>query len=475
MIPFIGFAPDADPTQPGVITDCDQIIPYEAGIRSAPKGVDRGISALDDECRGAAVLTDLNGNRNVWAGTETALYENLIVGWSDRSRSGGYTLGTDARWSFIQYGNSAIAATPGTVLQRSTGAAFADIAGAPMAKLVEAAQGFVMALNTSNSVDEWHCSAYLDDTDWTLDVTTQCVSGRLVGGSGPINAARRFGDDIIAYKSGAMFIGRYQGPPAVWGWQIISNDVGCVGQEAVADTPRGHVFVGRDNVYLFDGTVPRPLATGTIRKWLFADMNPEYQFKTSLLWDRVNHVVWIFYCSASSTTLNRCVAFHIITERWGAAHQAIEATININSPSLTYTGNAQITTFDTGPEIPFDSPFWIAGAAQPAVFDTSHVVKQLSGTAESSYFVTGDIGDDAGYTFCDEVRLRYTQEPASSSMTAMVRDTADGVLETSSTTTASDGKHDARQTGRWHRFRFDTEGDFKLSGVIPKLKPSGRR
>lgn len=478
MIPLLGFAPDVDPTSPGVITDCSNLIPFEAGMKGAPAPVSVGASALADTCLGATATSDLSGTRRLLAGTSTKLYALSGSSWSDVSRGAGYVLGSDQRWSFIQYANSTLAANPNAVLQRSTGLAFSDISGAPTAKLIEAAQGFAVAFNTSSYADEWYCSAYLDETDWTLSVSNQCVKGRLIGGSGPITAARRFQDDIVAYKSGAMFVGRYVGAPEVWRWTQVSTDVGCVGQEAVVDTSIGHVFVGRDNVYVFDGTTPRPLATGIIRKWLFDDMAGVFQYRASLVWDRNNQLVWIYYTQAGSTTglLTRCAVYHVLTQRWGLAHQNIEATVSYISPTFTYDGGGPtVTTYDSGPTVPFDSLFWISGANTPAVFNSSHVLSTLSGSCSSASFTTGDFGDDEGYRTCTNLRVRYTSRPTTSTVTGYTKDAEGDPVATQTSQAQTDGRHNLRQTARWHRFKVDTTGNFTVTAVRPEFTEGGRR
>jgi hypothetical protein len=39
MDKLLGFLPDADPTLPGVITLCENIIPYEYGLQGSPTGL----------------------------------------------------------------------------------------------------------------------------------------------------------------------------------------------------------------------------------------------------------------------------------------------------------------------------------------------------------------------------------------------------------------------------------------------------
>lgn len=479
MIPLIGFAPDADPTSQGVITDCQNLIPSEFGMRGAPKPASVGAAALAAECRGAAQVVITTGSRRIYAGTAAKLYQldTGLLTWTDRSRGANYTLGTDDRWSFAQFGDSTLAAYPSTLIQRSTGGgAFADVAGSPNAKILVTASGFAVAFNTSTASDEWYCCAYLDETDWTLDVTTQCVSGRLVQGAGQILAAKRLGDDIVAYKAGSMYVGRYQGAPEVWVWNQISGDIGCVGMDAVVDTPMGHIFVGKDNVYLFDGSNPKPLATGAVRRWLFREMSGTYMHRTQLLWDRDNHLVWIYYVGAGDTQCTKCIVYHVLSNRWGVADETAEAVVQYVTTGITYDGGSPlIGTFDAGPAIPYDSLFWLADREVPAIFDSTHTLSALAGTCETAHVTTGDFGDDEGYTFCDEVRLRFAQNPATSSMTGLVKDEAGAFSVSKQTADVDDGVHDLRQCGRWHRFRADFTGDFHLTAIRPKLKPAGRR
>ena len=475
MIPLVGFAPDMEPTTPGVLTDCTNLIPFEAGMRGAPTAVSVGADALAAECRGIASVAKLDGTRRVVAGTAAAIYDLSGTSWTSRASS--FTLGSDDRWVFAQFGDSTLAATPSAAIYRSTGTTFSAVSGAPSAKLLEVAQGFAVALNTSSYSDEWYCSAYLDETNWTLSVANQCVKGRLAGGTGPINASKRFGDDIVAFKSDSIHVGRYVGAPEVWRWHQVGADIGCVGQDAVVDTSIGLVFVGRDNVYAFDGTSPRPLATGVIRDWLMADMAGLYQGRTKLLWDRAFNRVWIFYAQAGGNgSVNRCAVYHVLTQKWGLAHQTIEAVVNYTSPAFTYDGgSSSISTYDGGPAVSFDSLYWISGATTPAVVNSSHVVATLSGITTSSSFTTGDYGDDQGYRLCRNLRVRFGQAPTSSTVTGYTKDSSGITAASVSTSTLADGRHNLRQTARWHRFKVDTTGDVEISGIRPEFQEQGQR
>lgn len=251
MTPLLGFSPDVEPTTPGAIMECQNFIPDPKGMRAAPSAADAGLSALAAACRGSAVTRNLTGNSRLFAGTSSNVYELGGTTWS--SVSSGHSLGSDDVWRFVSFGNDALAVCSSVGLLRSTGASFSAVAGAPSAKAIAAAQGFVMLLNHGTTPDGWKCSALYDVTDWTPSISTQSNEGRLIEGQGAIASGLRMGDTVVAYKERGIFVGIYVGGDAVWQWTMPVGDVGCVGVEAVADTPRGHVFVGSDNVYLFDG------------------------------------------------------------------------------------------------------------------------------------------------------------------------------------------------------------------------------
>src|SRR5512139_2415197 len=132
MIPFLGYAPDLDPATPGVLTSVTNVVPSQRGMKGAPTGGSTGYAALAAECRGAAVLTKLDGTARFIAGTAVKLYEGASAAWTERTRGGGtpsnYTTGSAGRWRFAVFGNSVLAVNGrgADALQRSPTDVFAD-------------------------------------------------------------------------------------------------------------------------------------------------------------------------------------------------------------------------------------------------------------------------------------------------------------------------------------------------------------
>lgn len=478
MIQLQGFAPDADPTTPGVIVDCDNLIPYEAGMQASPSAVDATFDALADVCIGAGVTRDLSGTTKLFAGTDTDIYEASGTTWT--SVGSGYTVGSDDIWKFAVFGNTPLAACKSEKIQRYSGGAFADIAAAPKAAFIVSAKGFVMALNTddatySDSPDRWWCSALLDETDWTPSITTQSATGRLTEGSGPITAAIRMGDSVVAYKERCIFVGTYVGGDAVWAWTPPIGDAGCVGGEAAVDTPVGNVFVGYDNVYIFDGTRPLPIATEKVRQWWMTDSDPAYRYKTKLLWDRENSRVWMFYPRAGdSGVCSGVLVYHVLTKQWGKLTQTVESVLTYASPGMTYEG-LTMYTYDTLPDVSYDSPSWVNSKSSPAFFGTDHKVYSFTGAPGESYFVTNDFGEEGSYSMCDALMVRFGVLPSTSSCLGYTKETSGSTAVAGNSASFDGAKYPMRQTSRFHSFKVTMNGSAKVSGVLPKTRFAGAR
>jgi hypothetical protein len=477
---LLGFSPDLPTTAPGTIVDCSQWIPYESGMRAADLASSYS-DALAAECLGAATLTKLDATRRVFAGTSTKLYELSGTSWSDVSRGGDYTLGATTRWVYTQFGDTSLAANIDNVIQSSSSGAFANIAGSPQATIVEAVLasggGFVFAFNTTTSPDQWACCAVNDVTSWTPSIATQATTGRLLGTEGPITASKKFGSDrIVAYKAKSIYFGTYVGGDVVWSWQELPG-FGCVGIDAVANLGTAHFVVGEDNIYIFDGVRPIPVAEAC-RQWFLDNSSATYRYRTIVLFDRDRNLVRIFFPGAASSDgrPNMCLVYGLVTKQWGRDDQSIEAALLFVAPTATF--DADTGTFDSATGTFDEVP---AGSKVAAVFTTSHVLSLLNGTPTASSFTLHYIGDDTAVSRLTGFTLRYMTQPTLATLSAFSTMATGGSNTTGPVQAAYDipgngsNKFQLRQTGRWHRLQSSFTGTCKVVGYEPELAPMGRR
>lgn len=478
---LIGFTPDLETNTPGMLVDCQNLIPGERGMKAAPSLVSANLPALAAPGAGGVVAVNLDNTKRMIIGTQLALYELSAGAWVDRSRAGGYTGGPESRWRFTQFGNATLAANGVDVIQQSilTGA-FANVPTAPKARIIETVRGFVMALATNDPTygdrpDGWWCSALYDQTNWTPSLATQAANGRLIDTPGEITGAKALGDDIVVYKDRSMYMGRYQGPPIIWSFLPVPGEIGAPCQEAIVSIGTAHMFVGFDNFYVFDGTRPQPIGDD-VRIWFFKDLNSTYRYKIIGSHDVANALVYWYYPSNSSANgaIDSAIVYNYRRGKWGRVKRSIQCAVNYISGQINYdTLGSLYATYDDLPIASYDSPVWLADKALLAVVDSTNKVKTVYGVGENSSFTTGDFGDDWQYTTIQGLRLRNSVEPATAACQSYGHATIGAGLTSGPSSTLADGKFDLLNSARWHRVRVDMTGDVEVIGYDPLLVPDG--
>lgn len=479
MIPFSAFAPDLDPTTPGVITDITNMVPTLRGYAGAASGTDVGMAALSAAALSGAVVTKLDGTNRLIVGTTTTLQEKSGLTWSDVSRATpAYNATTTNPWRFAQFGNTTLAVNKGDVIQSSVTGAFAAVdASAPKAGTICTSSGFVIVANTNDGtdddVDRWWCSAYLDETDWTPDIATQCTTARLVDTPGRITGLKPLGPDVIAFKDRSMYLGRYSGPPSVWDWQLIPGEIGCSNPEACAEIGAALVFVGNDDIYIFNGSTP--VAVGSpIKEWFFNDLDPANRGLIRHSHDRNNSLVYFHYPRTGSSTLDGCIVYNYKSNKWGLMHRDIETTIDYISGGFQWNDlDSVIPTWADWPAITYDSPFWTTSSRFPAYFNTSHKILSLTGASSSSSLTTGHYGEESLLSLLRRVTLRYLSRPTTATATNFYSDYLGAAFTEGVTTSESSGRFDVLRSAPWHKIRFDFTGDVEVTAAAADVKAGG--
>jgi hypothetical protein len=477
MIPFSGFFPDADDHSEGVITDCTMMLPSLRGYKGAPSVI-LETPALAAACRGATYVVKLDGTTRLFAGTQTKLYEYASSVWGDVSAVGDYTGSADSVWRFAQFGDVTIAVNLTDATQKSVSTGdFSALSGAPKALVIDTVGGFVMVgnYNTGSAVlDGVYWSAYLDYTDWTADIATQCGNLRLLDTPGAITALKRLGQYAVAYKENSLYLGVNNGPPTLWGFNLISGEIGTFSQESIVSVETAHFFIGPSDIYLFDGSRPQPIGDG-IREWFYADLSIELAYKIRGVHDKQNSLIYWYYPSIASTgNLDSCIVFNYKSRKWGRANRSVEVCLEYLTGATTYAGlETDYPTYDAFPDVSYGSPFWTATTPNMAVFDTTHTLGTLTGPSLTSSLTSGAIGDDMQLTMISRVQPRFVNDPTSGTMTNYYRMTDGASYTTDATIAMNSGRFDVMRDARWHKFKTDYVGDVEVVGQSYHLVPGG--
>lgn len=483
--PLFTFAPDADPTMPGVIVDGNHLIPSERGMKAAPSAANTLLPALAAQCIGGATVIRLDSQVRTFAGTSSAIYEASSSAWTDVSRAAPYAA-VNGRWRFSQFGNVSLAVSKENVLQQTSSGDFADVAGAPKASIIETVGQFVMLADTDDGgsygdrADSWWCSALGDYTDWTPAIATQSATGRLTSVPGKITALRRFGDLLFVGKERGAYLGVYSGPPFIWSFQELPIDAGPVSQESTVliGTPEQPklFYVSRDNFYVFAGDRPVPVGQG-VKEFFLRSVNSGQMDKIVCAHDRLRSLVYVFYPQSGDTTPTAGLVYNYRQNRWGISNRSIEFVLDYQGSAITYADIGTLyptTAYDDLPNVPYDQLFaTLATIGVPAVFDTSHRLKTLNGAAEPGVIVTGDYGSDIRYSLARRLKPTWLVKPMSATLTPYRRASLGDALEPGPQAAMSVSRFDFLQDARWHRFRVETNGDWEMSRFEIDLRPTG--
>jgi hypothetical protein len=144
-------------------------------------------------------------------------------------------------------------------------------------------------------------------TDWTPAATNQAGSLLLSHGS-KIVTALQTRQEILVYTDSSLYSLQYLGAPAVWGSQLLGDNISIVGPNAAAVASGIAYWMGVDKFYKYDGRV-QTLRCDLLR-FVYGDINLEQADQFFASTNEGFNEVWFFYCSASASEVDRYVVYN---------------------------------------------------------------------------------------------------------------------------------------------------------------------
>jgi len=148
---------------------------------------------------------------------------------------------------------------------------------------------------------------------WAPAITNQAGSFRLSSGS-QIIAAQQTRQEVLVWTDTALYSMQYQGPPFVWGFQLLATNTSIASPKAAATANDVTYWMGVDKFYVYNGraqTLPC-----TVRQYVFDNLNRGQLFQVFAGINEAFSEVWWFYCSEKSTTVDRYVVFNYLDNLW---------------------------------------------------------------------------------------------------------------------------------------------------------------
>jgi hypothetical protein len=149
--------------------------------------------------------------------------------------------------------------------------------------------------------------------NWTPAATNQAGSVRLSHGS-RIEAVAQVRQEFLVWTDTALYSLQYLGPPIVWGTQLLSDNTSIISDRAWATAAGVTYWMGNGKFYRYDGRVETLVCD--LRQYVFSDLNVNQSQQIFSSTNEQFNEIWWFYCSASSTVVDRYVIYNYIEKAW---------------------------------------------------------------------------------------------------------------------------------------------------------------
>jgi hypothetical protein len=149
--------------------------------------------------------------------------------------------------------------------------------------------------------------------EWVPAVTNQSGEFRLSNGSF-IMGARATRQEILVWTDAAIYSMQYLGPPYVWGFQILMDNISIMSPNAMITVNNVTYWMGVDKFYMYSGRVET--LPCSLWQYTFEDINKEQAFQVFCGGNESYNEVWWFYCSQGSNVINKYIIYNYLERTW---------------------------------------------------------------------------------------------------------------------------------------------------------------
>jgi hypothetical protein len=178
---------------------------------------------------------------------------------------------------------------------------------------------------------------------WTPTPENQAGDLRLSNGS-RIVAIAQSRQEILTWTDSALYSLQYQGPPFVWGAQLLGDNISIAGQNAATVASGVAYWMGVDKFYKYDGRTQTLRCD--LRQFIFGDINTAQFAQVCCGTNEGFNEVWWFYPSADSTQNNRYVVYNYGEDIWYYGNLGrtawLDSALQTGPTAATYAQNLVI-------------------------------------------------------------------------------------------------------------------------------------
>lgn len=166
---------------------------------------------------------------------------------------------------------------------------------------------------------------------WVPAVTNQSGEFRLTNGSF-IMCAKATRQEILVWTDSAIYSMQYLGPPYVWGFQILMDNISIISPNASITINNVTYWMGVDKFFIYSGRVET--LPCSLWQYIFNDLNTDQAFQVFCGSNERYNEVWWFYCSQGSNAVDKYVIYNYLERVW--SYGTMERTAWLDSGLRAY-------------------------------------------------------------------------------------------------------------------------------------------
>lgn len=335
------------------------------------------------------------------AGTPQDVNVYLVIGyfgttgWGDETAGAGVGVGQQMRvWSNDNYGQNLLIAPRGGPIYYWTNNTSTWPRAVPLSNTADdppVATNQILVSDVSRFVIAMGSNSYGDVTNtfdpmivrwsdqenpdvWVPAITNQAGEQRLSNGS-YIMQAKKNRQEIVIWTDSAIYSMQYLGPPYVWGFQLLMDNISIMSPNAAIVVNNVAYWMGTDKFYSYSGAVQTlPCA---LRQYVFDDISYDQRFQTVAGTNEGYNEVWWYYVSQSEVNaaasenrtplVDRYVIYNHLERIWyygtlsrtywldtGLQQYPVAAYGDVNEGTLLFHENG-VDDASTATPVPFDA------------------------------------------------------------------------------------------------------------------------
>lgn len=422
-IPFGKWLPDlTEFSNPGLLT-AKNCIPAVGGYRALKKLASLGVPLYSD-IRGYTSIIKDNGQALTVVGTDTSLNRFNGTSWEDISNPDQPYVVDNAGWDFAQFGDVLISTTLSTPPQwldlNASASDFNNFPATPVAST--GADSFppsarhVMALrdfvvlghfgegNNQEKKLQWSSigNAFGWPTPGTIEAeATQSDEQVLLNDKGEITGLIGYHEYGIIFQRRAITRMTYIGPPGIFQFDTLSDDIGAVARGGIAQFQGLVFFMSETGFYFFNGQNAVSIGQEQIDRYVLDEVDFSKRFSITSAVDPVNKTVMWTYCTKDNPTdkPDKMVMFNYEDKRWSETcfvedgkyeEQGIRGVGLIFRPpfDLDNSDPQYPTVDDNQPDV--DSEYWVGTERKMVGFNQYGQIGFFEGAPFVAEFETSD-------------------------------------------------------------------------------------